>query len=91
MPGPSIYALIGLAILESRQGNAEEAVKMLTAAINHPITATSYKVIAKKELDLLAAKLGSERFSAAQACGEALEFQSVIDHFNPSSIHGTEG
>jgi tetratricopeptide (TPR) repeat protein len=91
MPGPSIYALIGLAILESRQGNAEEAVEMLTSAINHPITATSYKVIANKELDLLAAKLGDERFSAAQARGKALEFQSVIDNINQSMIKATGG
>jgi tetratricopeptide (TPR) repeat protein len=82
MPGPSIYALIGLAMLEARQGEAEGAIEMLTVAINHPITPSQYKETAKKELDLLKVKLGDKKFKAAQARGRALEFQDVIDKLN---------
>lgn len=79
MPAPSIYAMIGLAILESRQGNAEEAVEMLTVAIDHPNTPFPYKDIAKKELELLRGKLADDRFSQAEAQGLTQEIQKVID------------
>jgi tetratricopeptide (TPR) repeat protein len=82
MPGPSIYALIGLAILEARRGESEEAVEILTFAVNHPITSFSYKPIAEKEMALLKTKLGEDRYSAAQMRGRALEFQSLMDKFN---------
>lgn len=82
MPGPSIYALIGLAILEARQGQTERAVEMLTVAIDNPVTPFPYKAIAKKELALLQTTLGEEVFSAAQTRGQAVEFQAVIDKLN---------
>jgi hypothetical protein len=82
MPGPSIYALIGLAILEARQGETEVAVEMLTVAINHPVTPYMYKAIAEKELALLEANLREETFSTAQTRGRALEFQSLMDKLN---------
>ena len=82
MPGPSIYALIGLAILEARQGETEVAVEMLTVVINHPVTPSTYKAIAEKELALLEANLMEETFSTAQTRGRALEFQSLMDKLN---------
>jgi len=80
--GPSIYALIGLAILEARRGEPEKAVEMLTFAINHPVTPFSYKPIAEKELAMLEAKLGEGTFSDASSRGRALEFQSLMDKLN---------
>ncbi len=79
MPGPMIYAVLGLAMLEARTGSDERAIEMLTIVINTPNTPSTYLALAKSELASLAEKLSRERYAAAQERGQVTDPLALVD------------
>ncbi|MFN2189346.1 MAG: ATP-binding protein [Candidatus Promineifilaceae bacterium] len=78
-PATANYALMGLAMLQARQGQIEQAVELLTLTTESPITPFIYKSIGQRALASIEAELPPERFSTIQEEARTKELPDLAD------------
>ena len=85
-----IYALIGLAGVQARQGDEPGAIELLVVAISDPITPAQYRIIGQMELDNIQDCIPADVFAAARELGEQIGFDEVIARVRKPEITGSD-
>jgi hypothetical protein len=77
-PSTANYAMIGLGMLWTAEGEVERAVSILTLVSDQANTPGLYKDIAVGALDELKTKLDGERFTLIQSSARDQDYEAVM-------------
>lgn len=75
----ALEALVGIASLQAKQGDMEQALELLLIVLNHPASIQDTRNRAERLQRELEAQLTSQQVKAVQVRVQAKTFESVVD------------
>jgi len=72
-------AIVGIAGMETKEGNTQQALELVTVVLNHPAATQEVRNRAQGLQEILAAQLTPAQFESIQSRVESRSFQSIVD------------